>query len=941
LAQGPEFGPPFHRSPGGPLPALAGLCAREGAGPACTAVGCTCIMQNCTAVDDALRERLGVEQPAFVAQLLPQLMDLVRASRRLPVGEEHAIRRGSKEFLSASRDLGQRSMSAMNRTMRWLDPDMTSGADELVSFNLVEDSIDTVLERVDSCLRDALAGLSRSSEAMAEPELVPNGESSAGGASSMAKPQVRWRELIDNDRTEFVPRLMVKHNLKVPLTPAYLEAQCRAGFRAAAPGQQASGDAGAKTAVGSTASATAENSALLTHLSALGVARKEAAPLCNPYEEELRSLSFDDGLFETGKPEYFRKMEDTPLVYVSTARELRQLINEVKATCVGKEIAVDVEHHDLRSYRGFVCLVQLSTRQKDFLIDPFDIFEQMHWLNEIFTDPNILKVLHGSDRDVMWLQRDFSVYLVNMFDTGLATRALRLQGGFSLANLVSHYCGVKLDKKYQTADWRQRPLSEEMAHYARCDTHYLLYCFDCLRNTLLANGPHKLDEIPQATVEGIQEMRGVLDRTAALCLTQYSETPFDAPNAAMKLCERFGSKQKPIELRQFGCLKALVAWRDALGRRTDESTNFIAPDACLWRVALALPSTAARLRSACNPLPQLLQLHAAEVVDAVAKGTAEAASGVVPDSPYCSPSKPERTMSAPAALGSDAAAASSPTLPLLPPPACGLGTSSASSPVASHKAWPPTSCRGASPIVRVSSGSLRHASTGDGNSLCRSASLNSMFESETSEDEEIDPELLKNFVPLAQVFSSAFSAPAAVHASPAVTSVMAQAPTAAAGPPVKDEEAAPQSMRDAYQLPNAVRRKKKKKKKVVVPGLSVAAPAASGGVDSLEAEAASFRSALAAAFQTQPALSAQMPPRPTKRPLPAEVPEESDPYAAPGDPYAAAPAGSVAAPGAPAAAIGVPGAAASGPPRKKKKKIIRHGVPPQQPQASLVVDPYL
>ena len=52
-------------------------------------------------------------------------------------------------------------------------------------------------------------------------------------------------------------------------------------------------------------------------------------------------------------------------------------------------------------------------------------------------------MLHGADRDVLWLQRDFSVYLVNVFDTGLATRALRLQGGFSLANLVSHFCGAR------------------------------------------------------------------------------------------------------------------------------------------------------------------------------------------------------------------------------------------------------------------------------------------------------------------------------------------------------------------------------------------------------------------------------------------------------------------------------------------------------------------
>eukprot|EP00971_Amphidinium_carterae_P168301 3334714-Amphidinium_carterae.1 len=57
---------------------------------------------------------------------------------------------------------------------------------------------------------------------------------------------------------------------------------------------------------------------------------------------------------------------------------------------VGKEIAVDVEHHDLRSYYGFVCLVQISTRNKDFIVDPFNIFAEMHMLNEVFSDPGTL-----------------------------------------------------------------------------------------------------------------------------------------------------------------------------------------------------------------------------------------------------------------------------------------------------------------------------------------------------------------------------------------------------------------------------------------------------------------------------------------------------------------------------------------------------------------------
>ena len=71
------------------------------------------------------------------------------------------------------------------------------------------------------------------------------------------------------------------------------------------------------------------------------------------------------------------------------------------------------------------------------------------------------QVLHGADSDVVWLQRDFGLYLVNMFDTGQASRLLEFPS-FGLAYLLEFYVDVKADKKYQLADWRERPLSKEM-----------------------------------------------------------------------------------------------------------------------------------------------------------------------------------------------------------------------------------------------------------------------------------------------------------------------------------------------------------------------------------------------------------------------------------------------------------------------------------------------
>lgn len=153
----------------------------------------------------------------------------------------------------------------------------------------------------------------------------------------------------------------------------------------------------------------------------------------------------------------------------------------VEKLSVAKEIAVDLEHHSYRTWSGFLCLMQISTREEDFVVDLIEpgVRELIPELNEIFTDPAVVKVLHGADSDIVWLQQDFGVYIVNLFDTYQASKALgEYLGPFfwvdnpadhrfaqiefsrhGLANLLEAYCDFTPDKRYQLADWRIRSVS--------------------------------------------------------------------------------------------------------------------------------------------------------------------------------------------------------------------------------------------------------------------------------------------------------------------------------------------------------------------------------------------------------------------------------------------------------------------------------------------------
>jgi exosome complex exonuclease RRP6 len=110
----------------------------------------------------------------------------------------------------------------------------------------------------------------------------------------------------------------------------------------------------------------------------------------HPYEAEIlnfkvpkKQLSFS--IFTTK----LKSLEDTPLIVVETEDDLKKLVNTLNNV---NEFAVDLEHHSYRSFLGITCLMQISTRDEDYIIDPFPIWNSMWMLNEPFTNPNILKV---------------------------------------------------------------------------------------------------------------------------------------------------------------------------------------------------------------------------------------------------------------------------------------------------------------------------------------------------------------------------------------------------------------------------------------------------------------------------------------------------------------------------------------------------------------------
>ena len=166
-------------------------------------------------------------------------------------------------------------------------------------------------------------------------------------------------------------------------------------------------------------------------------------------------------------------------IFIANPPALRRLADELSREAI---IAVDMEANGLYAYQEQVCLIQFSTTEKDFLVDPLALGKEgIAPLGAIFSAPAIEKVFHAAEYDLIMLQRDFDFSLTNLFDTMVAARILGWKR-VGLGNILEEQFGIKLEKKYQRANWGQRPLPDEMLTYAQLDTHYLIE----LRNRIKA-----------------------------------------------------------------------------------------------------------------------------------------------------------------------------------------------------------------------------------------------------------------------------------------------------------------------------------------------------------------------------------------------------------------------------------------------------------------------
>ncbi len=236
-----------------------------------------------------------------------------------------------------------------------------------------------------------------------------------------------------------------------------------------------------------------------------------------------------------------------------------------------KVLALDTEASSFHRYHERICLIQLSDRERTFLVDPVTVTD-MSPLGEALADPSIEWVIHDADYDLRMLKKMWGYHVTTVFDTMVSAELLN-EPELGLAGLLRKYFGLTLDKKFQKADWGKRPLPADMLAYAAMDTTHLIALRDILAADLERTGRmHWADEEFKALVH----------------------IPFEIPESEEPPFMRMKGA-KTLKPRQLAVLRELFAWRDPIAAKIDRAPFMVLGNDVLLDLSKEPPADVAQL----------------------------------------------------------------------------------------------------------------------------------------------------------------------------------------------------------------------------------------------------------------------------------------------------------------------------------------------------------
>jgi ribonuclease D len=283
-------------------------------------------------------------------------------------------------------------------------------------------------------------------------------------------------------------------------------------------------------------------------------------------------------------------VSEVPLI--ETPSELEALFERLRREPL---LALDTEAASFHRYADRVYLLQVSSRRETAVVDPLAT-RGLGPLEQVLGDPDIEIVFHDADYDLRLLNREYGFQATNLFDTRIAAQLLN-EPGVGLAALLEKYLGVRVDKRFQRADWSARPLSAPMLEYAASDTRHLPELRDILRAQLQAKG----------RLGWAMEEFALLDDIRG--------TPPDGEPGYLRI-----KGARALKGRELAILRELFAWREGIAQRTDRATFRVLNNEPMLTLAKYPPADRAALKTVPGISADQVERRGRDILAAVKRG---------------------------------------------------------------------------------------------------------------------------------------------------------------------------------------------------------------------------------------------------------------------------------------------------------------------------------
>lgn len=251
-------------------------------------------------------------------------------------------------------------------------------------------------------------------------------------------------------------------------------------------------------------------------------------------------------------------------ILVSDQDGVDALVEHVRTTGM---FAFDTEFIGEETYVPNICLLQVSTEQQLFLVDPF-VFDDLEPIWSLLADPDILTLVHAGGQDLEPVERCTGQLPANVIDTQVAAGFVGCPYPLALVKTVQIMTGCPLSKEMTFTKWDDRPLSDMQKRYAADDVRYLPLTWQHIEKQL----------------EDLGHMDWCREECRQLCLPGANSIDIAT------ICRKF-HRRNPLRKSQWMRMCHLVHFRNETARSDNLPARTLMPDGSLSDIVRRNPSS--------------------------------------------------------------------------------------------------------------------------------------------------------------------------------------------------------------------------------------------------------------------------------------------------------------------------------------------------------------